>query len=94
MSKMTSVLDDNVCNVAVDGDFDACQAIVKTLFADPSARDGLHLAAINSVNWARILAQVHTSKRTACNEGSFLRLSTISMHTSVGWMAVSSWVPR
>ncbi|TPX67682.1 hypothetical protein SpCBS45565_g03558 [Spizellomyces sp. 'palustris'] len=55
--QMTSVLDENVHNVAVEGTFDDCQDIVKTLFGDEPFRRRFHLAAINSINWARILAQ-------------------------------------
>ncbi|KAJ3031365.1 threonine synthase, partial [Rhizophlyctis rosea] len=56
--QMTSVLDENVHNVAVEGTFDDCQDIVKTLFSDEPFRRRFHLAAINSINWARILAQI------------------------------------
>jgi threonine synthase len=56
---MTSILDANVHNVAVMGDFDDCQSLVKTLFNDPEFKATHNLAAINSINWARILAQVH-----------------------------------
>jgi threonine synthase len=54
--QMTTVLDKNVHNIAIDGTFDDCQAIVKSLFADKKL-DG-KLIAVNSINWARILAQV------------------------------------
>jgi hypothetical protein len=57
-AQMTSVLDANVHNVAVEGTFDDCQSIVKELFSDPIFRAKHNLAAINSINWARILAQV------------------------------------
>ena len=56
--QMTSVLDPNVHNLAVEGTFDDCQAIVKALFADLPYRDRHHLGAINSINWARVLAQI------------------------------------
>ncbi|KAL2914875.1 threonine synthase [Polyrhizophydium stewartii] len=55
--QMTSVLDRNVHNIALEGSFDDCQDIVKALFADEAVRRGYSLAAINSINWARILAQ-------------------------------------
>ena len=44
--------------VAVKGDFDDCQAIVKTLFNDHEFRDEVGLSAVNSINWARLMAQV------------------------------------
>lgn len=56
--QMTSVLDENVHNIAFDGTFDDCQDIVKTLFADKNFREKNNLTAVNSINWARILAQV------------------------------------
>lgn len=54
--QMTTVLDDNIHNIALEGTFDDCQAFVKEAFADPDLR-GLNLSAINSINWARIVAQ-------------------------------------
>lgn len=56
--QMTSVLDDNVHNLAVAGTFDDCQDMVKALFNDLAWRDRHHLGAVNSINWARVLAQV------------------------------------
>ena len=56
--QMTTVLDKNVFNIAVRGSFDDAQAIVKTLFNDLAFRDRYCLGAVNSINWARILAQV------------------------------------
>ncbi|KAI8801272.1 putative threonine synthase Thr4 [Cladochytrium replicatum] len=56
--QMTTVTDSNVFNVAVEGSFDDCQEIVKTLFSDQAFRTKYNLAAINSINWARILTQI------------------------------------
>ncbi|KAK3387580.1 tryptophan synthase beta subunit-like PLP-dependent enzyme [Podospora didyma] len=56
--QMTTVLDANVHNLAVTGNFDNCQDIVKALFADPDINSTLKLGAVNSINWARILAQI------------------------------------
>lgn len=56
--QMTTVLDANVCNLAVEGTFDDCQNIVKGLFNDLAFRDANHLGAVNSINWARVLAQI------------------------------------
>ncbi|MBT3191822.1 MAG: threonine synthase [Verrucomicrobia bacterium] len=56
--QMTTVLDANVFNLAVDGTFDDCQGILKQLFNDLSFRDRYCLGAVNSINWARVLAQV------------------------------------
>ncbi|KAI6840880.1 threonine synthase [Hortaea werneckii] len=57
-AQMTTVLDANVHNLAVEGTFDDCQDIVKALFADPDMNSTHRLAAVNSINWARILAQI------------------------------------
>lgn len=56
--QMTTVDEPNVRNVAVDGDFDDCQDLVKASFADAALRDELRLSAMNSINWARVMAQV------------------------------------
>lgn len=56
--QMTTVLDPNVHNLAIDGTFDDCQDFVKALFADPDMNSTHKLAAVNSINWARILAQI------------------------------------
>ena len=56
--QMTTVLDPNVFNIAVRGTFDDAQAIVKELFNDLAFRDQYRLGAVNSINWARVLAQV------------------------------------
>ncbi|TWB45325.1 L-threonine synthase [Nitrospirillum pindoramense] len=56
--QMTTVLSPNVHNVALEGTFDDCQAIVKALFNDQAYRDELNISAVNSINWARIVAQV------------------------------------
>ena len=56
--QMTTVRDDNVFNIAIEGTFDDGQAIVKKLFGDLDFKSDLNLGAINSINWARVLAQV------------------------------------
>jgi threonine synthase len=56
--QMTSVLDDNVFNLAVEGSFDDCQLIMKTLFSDLPFKDAHALGTVNSVNWARVLSQI------------------------------------
>ena len=54
---MTSVPDANVHALAIEGNFDDCQAIVKGLFGHGSFRDRVRLSAVNSINWARVMAQ-------------------------------------
>ena len=48
----------NVHNLAVEGTFDDCQDLVKALFADEAFRDRVNLSAVNSINWARVMAQI------------------------------------
>lgn len=55
--QMTTAREDNVHNIAIEGTFDDCQALVKAMFNEPVLRDRLSLAAVNSINWARIMAQ-------------------------------------
>jgi len=54
---MTSVPDANVHVLAIDGTFDDCQAIVKGMFNHHAFRDRVRLSGVNSINWARIVAQ-------------------------------------
>ena len=56
--QMTTPSEANVHALAMDGDFDDCQARVKDMFNDFAFRDGVRLAGVNSINWARVLAQV------------------------------------
>ena len=56
--QMTTTRDSNIHALALDGDFDDCQALLKDMFNDFEFRDGVSLAAVNSINWARVLAQV------------------------------------
>ena len=56
--KLFTTLGDNIHTVAIESDFDACQALVKKSFDDPDVREGLHLNSANSINISRLLAQV------------------------------------
>ena len=56
--QMTTPVESNVHALAVTGHFDDCQARVKDMFNDFAFRDRVHLAGVNSINWARVLAQV------------------------------------
>lgn len=56
--QMTTPIESNVHALAVDGDFDDCQALLKDMFNDFEFRDGVKLAGVNSINWARVVAQV------------------------------------
>ena len=56
--QMTTVLDSNIHNIAVEGSFDDAQGIVKAIFNDRKFKQTFHLGSVNSINWARILAQI------------------------------------
>lgn len=56
--QMTTVQAPNVHAIAVDGTFDDCQDLVKAMFNDEAFRESMNLSAINSINWARVMAQV------------------------------------
>jgi threonine synthase len=56
--QMTTLMGDNIHNIAVRGNFDDCQQMVKRSFADQSFLNGGQLGAVNSINWARIMAQI------------------------------------
>lgn len=56
--QMTTVLDDNVHNVAIEGTFDDCQDLLKGLFNNLGFRDEVKLTGVNSINWGRIVPQV------------------------------------
>ncbi len=56
--QMTTVLSPNVFNIAVEGSFDDCQDLLKAMFNDHRFRDELSLSAVNSINWARVMAQI------------------------------------
>ncbi len=68
--QMTTVDSPNIHNVAVDGTFDDCQDLVKAMFADQEFRDRMRLAAVNSINWARVAAQTVYYVTTAVRLGA------------------------
>lgn len=56
--QMTTLQADNVRNLAITGSFDDCQDIVKALFSDQALRAEMPLSSVNSINWARVMAQI------------------------------------
>ncbi len=56
--QMTTVTSANVHNIAIQGTFDDCQALVKAMFNNLEFRDEMRLSAVNSINWARVMAQI------------------------------------
>jgi len=55
---MTTVDSKNVFNIALDGNFDDCQKLVKSMFADKNFRDSINMSGVNSINWSRIVMQI------------------------------------
>lgn len=68
--QMTSVNAPNVHNIALHGSFDDCQNMVKAMFNDPDFRNEVNLSAVNSINWARIMAQIVYYFTTALKLGA------------------------
>ncbi len=79
--QMTTVKADNVYNIAVNGTFDDCQALVKAMFNDAKFRAEMNLSAINSINWARIMAQIVYYFTTALALGAPHRKVSFSVPT-------------
>jgi threonine synthase len=90
--QMTTVEAANVHAVAVDGTFDDCQRIVKDLFADADLRERTGLAAMNSINWARIAAQVAYYVWARGSLGD--RALTFAVPTGNFGNVLSGWVAR
>ena len=80
--QMTTVLADNVHNIAIEGNFDDCQALVKASFRDQSFLPGdMSLVAVNSINWARIMAQIVYYFYAALKLGAPQRAVTFTVPT-------------
>lgn len=79
--QMTSAISDNIHNIAIEGNFDDCQEMVKASFADQAFLKGTRLVAVNSINWARIMAQVVYYFHAALQVGAPLRSVAFSVPT-------------
>ncbi|MFT7059643.1 MAG: threonine synthase [Pseudorhodobacter sp.] len=79
--QMTTPSESNVYAIAMDGDFDDCQARVKDMFNDFDFRDGVRLAGVNSINWARVLSQVVYYFSSAVSLGAPLREVSFTVPT-------------
>ncbi|WP_370981484.1 threonine synthase [Agaribacterium sp. ZY112] len=80
--QMTTVIENNVHNIAMKGNFDDCQNLVKASFADQSfLPEGRQLAAVNSINWARIMAQIVYYFYAGLSVGSPARKVSFSVPT-------------
>jgi threonine synthase len=93
--QMTTVDAPNVHNVAVEGTFDDCQDLVKAMFADAAFRDDVRLSAMNSINWARVMAQVVYYVTTVARLGrcSFAVPSGNFGNIFAGWIAERMGLP-
>ncbi|CAG7960733.1 unnamed protein product [Penicillium nalgiovense] len=102
--QMTTILDPNVHNLTVAGSFDHCQDIVKSLFADEDLNSTHNIAAVNSINMARILAQITyfiysyfaLTKTPNFNKDSKVRVVVPSGNFGdilAGWFAKSMGLP-
>ena len=92
--QMTTVLSPNVLNLAVDGTFDDCQDLVKGAFADEPFRRDMRLSAVNSINWARIAAQVAYYVAAALALGAPEREVAFAVPTGNFGNVLAAWVAR
>jgi threonine synthase len=94
--QMTTVDAPNVHTVAIDGTFDDCQDLVKAMFADSFLRSELRLSAVNSINWARVMAQVVyyvTASRALQGPVSFSVPTGNFGNVLAGWIARRTGAP-
>lgn len=92
--QMTTVLEPNVTNLAVEGTFDDCQDLVKACFADMPFRTDMHLSAVNSINWARIAAQIPYYVYAALNFGAPDREVSFAVPTGNFGNILAAWAAR
>jgi threonine synthase len=93
--QMTTVDAPNVHNVAIEGTFDDCQDLLKACFADVAFRERVRLSAMNSINWARVMAQVVYYVTAAAHLGrcSFTVPTGNFGNIFSGWIAERMGVP-
>jgi threonine synthase len=92
--QMTTVAAPNIANIAIEGSFDDCQDLVKAMFADAPFRRELHLSAVNSINWARVAAQVPYYAAAALALGAPDREVAFSVPTGNFGNVLAAWVAR
>ncbi|ACI50105.1 threonine synthase [Gluconacetobacter diazotrophicus PA1 5] len=92
--QMTTVLEPNVTNLAVQGTFDDCQDLVKAMFADAPFRQDMHLSAVNSINWARIAAQIPYYVYAALALGAPDREVSFAVPTGNFGNILAAWAAR
>ena len=92
--QMTTVLAPNVGNIAVAGSFDDCQDLVKAMFADQPFRQEMQLSAVNSINWARIVAQIPYYVAAALALGAPEREVAFAVPTGNFGNVFAAWAAR
>ena len=92
--QMTTVLSPNIANLAVRGSFDDCQDLVKAMFADAPFRDDLRLSAVNSINWARVAAQIPYYAAAALALGAPDREVSFAVPTGNFGNVLAAWAVR
>ena len=92
--QMTTVPAPNVVNIAVEGTFDDCQDLVKAMFADAPFRREMHLSAVNSINWARIAAQIPYYVAAALALGAPDREVAFAVPTGNFGNVLAAWAAR
>lgn len=92
--QMTTVTDSNIANLAVRGTFDDCQDLVKAMFADQSFREDVKLSAVNSINWARIAAQIPYYVYAALSLGAPDREVSFAVPTGNFGNILAAWAAR
>jgi threonine synthase len=92
--QMTTVDAANVRNIAIEGNFDDCQTLVKAMFADAEFRRTLKLSAVNSINWARIAAQIPYYVASALALGAPARAVCFAVPTGNFGNVLAAWGAR
>jgi threonine synthase len=92
--QMTTVLSPNVANLAIAGSFDDCQDLVKAMFADAPFRGEMRLAAVNSINWARVALQIPYYVAAALALGAPDREVAFAVPTGNFGNALAAWAAR
>lgn len=92
--QMTTVKAGNIANIAVAGTFDDCQDLVKAMFADVPFREEMQLSAVNSINWARIAAQIPYYVAAAVALGAPEREVAFSVPTGNFGNVMAAWAAR
>ena len=92
--QMTTVKAGNVLNIAVAGNFDDCQDLVKLMFADTGFRAEMNLSAVNSINFARIAAQIPYYVFAALNLGAPEREVAVSVPTGNFGNILAAWAAK